>query len=242
MSDDSEQEYEVEKIVAHKFSNRAIQYYVKWKGYSSDENTWEPQENLTNAQAKIDEYWERTKQKETPSQKNSNSSQKQKENSNQKQTKTQKQVKNQIKQVSPAAVQQIKPYIPVIPEKKIISIPKQIEIKEKEIKPIKQEQKEKEKEIKPINTSKPIKPILPNLIETKANPKQIEIKEKEIKPIKQEQKQTQNKESIIIPQPNYKIKFKIIASNHEKDLKWLVIEKDQKKIISNVEMKRNHLN
>ncbi|PHZ10072.1 uncharacterized protein RHIMIDRAFT_42331 [Rhizopus microsporus ATCC 52813] len=39
------EEYEVEKIVNHRIAGRAkkrIEYFIKWKGYSSKDNTWEP--------------------------------------------------------------------------------------------------------------------------------------------------------------------------------------------------------
>ena len=38
--------YLVEGIVGHRKVGRKVQYLVKWLGYSSDENTWEPLENL----------------------------------------------------------------------------------------------------------------------------------------------------------------------------------------------------
>ncbi|KAJ2902444.1 hypothetical protein MKZ38_000573 [Zalerion maritima] len=45
----NEPEYEVEKIVDSHVDEDSLQhhYEVKWKGYNSSENTWEPKENLT---------------------------------------------------------------------------------------------------------------------------------------------------------------------------------------------------
>lgn len=41
-----EDAYEVETIVTERKRKGTIEYYVKWKGYSSEENTWEPEDNL----------------------------------------------------------------------------------------------------------------------------------------------------------------------------------------------------
>jgi hypothetical protein len=39
--------YEVEKIVKHrKTTNGVMQYFIKWKGYPSNENTWEDADNM----------------------------------------------------------------------------------------------------------------------------------------------------------------------------------------------------
>lgn len=38
---DGSVEYEVESILAHRYQGRGLQYYVKWKGYSIHEATWE---------------------------------------------------------------------------------------------------------------------------------------------------------------------------------------------------------
>ena len=51
-------EYEVEVIISHWQSGRGHQYLIKWKGYSTRENTWEPKKNLTNTQATLDRYKE----------------------------------------------------------------------------------------------------------------------------------------------------------------------------------------
>lgn len=42
-SSDSEQEYEVDFIEGHKVSKdgETIQFYVRWKNYAADQNTWE---------------------------------------------------------------------------------------------------------------------------------------------------------------------------------------------------------
>ena len=50
-SEDNEQseddeEYEVETIIDHKMSNGISYYEVKWKGWPSSANTWEPIGNL----------------------------------------------------------------------------------------------------------------------------------------------------------------------------------------------------
>jgi chromobox protein 1 len=42
------EEYIVEEIVDHRKTKGKDLYFVKWKDYSSEENTWEPMQNLTN--------------------------------------------------------------------------------------------------------------------------------------------------------------------------------------------------
>lgn len=43
---DEQDEYEVEAIVGHRKKKDGIHYHIKWKGYSSGENTWEPEDSL----------------------------------------------------------------------------------------------------------------------------------------------------------------------------------------------------
>lgn len=40
------------------------EYFVKWKGYSAKDNTWEPKENLKNCQGALDKF-EANKKKTT---------------------------------------------------------------------------------------------------------------------------------------------------------------------------------
>src|SRR4051794_37541525 len=42
----TESEYEVEKIVSQKVVNGNIYFQIKWKGYDNEYNTWEPYHNL----------------------------------------------------------------------------------------------------------------------------------------------------------------------------------------------------
>jgi hypothetical protein len=59
---DGQEEYEVEEIVDKRIrksrtgKTQSVEYLVKWKGYPSCDNTWEPLSNLTNAKEAIEEY------------------------------------------------------------------------------------------------------------------------------------------------------------------------------------------
>src|SRR6202043_314813 len=46
--EDDHLEYEVEVILDVKKVGRGVKYLVKWSGYPTEENTWEPCQNLTN--------------------------------------------------------------------------------------------------------------------------------------------------------------------------------------------------
>ncbi len=45
---DGEEEYKVERIVAHRQFGRSkrLQYLIKWKGYPESDNTWEPADQV----------------------------------------------------------------------------------------------------------------------------------------------------------------------------------------------------
>ena len=39
-------DYEVEKFLDHRVFRRQQQYLIKWKGYGSEHNSWEPAKNV----------------------------------------------------------------------------------------------------------------------------------------------------------------------------------------------------
>jgi chromobox protein 1 len=43
-------EYEVEKVIDDRIRKGKQEFLVKWKGYPSEENTWEPYNNLKDNQ------------------------------------------------------------------------------------------------------------------------------------------------------------------------------------------------
>ena len=49
-------EYEVETIVEKRKEKKRVFYLVKWKNFSMDYATWEPTENLRNAQTKVRQF------------------------------------------------------------------------------------------------------------------------------------------------------------------------------------------
>eukprot|EP00298_Acanthocystis_sp_HF-20_P029704 c8613_g1_i1.p1 GENE.c8613_g1_i1~~c8613_g1_i1.p1 ORF type:complete len:248 (-),score=66.73 c8613_g1_i1:71-814(-) len=56
-------EFEVEDIVRHRKDGKQILYFVKWKGFESSENTWEPESNLINCIEKLRVYKENNQEK-----------------------------------------------------------------------------------------------------------------------------------------------------------------------------------
>ena len=53
---DGQEEYEVEAIIAHKQKGHQMEYLIKWKGYASSDQTWEPKTNISNAEEVLKEY------------------------------------------------------------------------------------------------------------------------------------------------------------------------------------------
>jgi transposase InsO family protein len=51
------EEWIVEEILDYRIQNNRHEFLVKWEGYERTENTWEPAENLENAQDLVQEYW-----------------------------------------------------------------------------------------------------------------------------------------------------------------------------------------
>ena len=53
---EGEKEYEVEAIIGHKKKGRGLHYLVKWLGYPTSDNSWEPEGNLTHAREILSDY------------------------------------------------------------------------------------------------------------------------------------------------------------------------------------------
>ena len=59
VEEEQEEVFSVEKIVSKKVVGGKTIFLLKWKGYDSDENTWEPEENL-DCQDLLEEFKRRT--------------------------------------------------------------------------------------------------------------------------------------------------------------------------------------
>ena len=46
LDDEEEQTFEIEEVMDHKLGRGGLQFYIKWKGFPTSANTWEPIENL----------------------------------------------------------------------------------------------------------------------------------------------------------------------------------------------------
>jgi len=55
-----EEQYEVEEIINSRLRRGKLQYLIKWKGYTRENNTWEPEENVkTGATGAIRDFYRR---------------------------------------------------------------------------------------------------------------------------------------------------------------------------------------
>ena len=53
---DGEEEYEVEAILNHRWKRRGTEYYVKWAGYGTGEESWVKEKDLENIKEVLDAY------------------------------------------------------------------------------------------------------------------------------------------------------------------------------------------
>ena len=66
MSIEEEEEdvgYEVEEILQHRKTSSGYSYYLKWKGFSSNDNSWED-ENQLDCKELLESYWEKVREDE----------------------------------------------------------------------------------------------------------------------------------------------------------------------------------
>src|SRR5437667_6611439 len=54
-NDDTAHEYEVDRILGYQKRRGKDYYYIHWKGYPAEDDTWEPKENISKTALKI---WE----------------------------------------------------------------------------------------------------------------------------------------------------------------------------------------
>jgi len=57
VSEEHDEEYEVDYIVASRIYRRQLQYLVHWKGYEEHEHTWEPSSNLKDAPLIVERFY-----------------------------------------------------------------------------------------------------------------------------------------------------------------------------------------
>ena len=59
-------EYKVEEILNSRKVKRKYYYLIKWKGYSTEHNLWEPLTNIENATEELDKYYQKYLKAEKP--------------------------------------------------------------------------------------------------------------------------------------------------------------------------------
>ena len=63
---DGEPEYEVREVLDSRIVRGRLEYYVDWEGYTAEEWTWEPAENLSGAPDLTAEFHRRYPQRPSP--------------------------------------------------------------------------------------------------------------------------------------------------------------------------------
>ena len=58
---DGVEEWEIERILDERIHHKKTQFYVRWKGFSEANDSWEPEEHLEHAQEAINEFRDRKK-------------------------------------------------------------------------------------------------------------------------------------------------------------------------------------
>ena len=61
---DNKEEYEVEQILKHHGHPKSLKFLIRWKGYTAEEDSWEPEANLGNALELLKDYKRRNKLKD----------------------------------------------------------------------------------------------------------------------------------------------------------------------------------
>src|SRR5437660_9102126 len=56
IGEDGLEDFEVEEIIDSRMHKRKLQYLIKWVGWGSESNTWEPESHLTNAQEALQAF------------------------------------------------------------------------------------------------------------------------------------------------------------------------------------------
>ena len=68
---DGEEEYKVEKVIDVKQIGKKHKwhYLIKWKGYPTSDNSWEPENNVQGSKKLIEEFWKRNPGQRKPNKK-----------------------------------------------------------------------------------------------------------------------------------------------------------------------------